>query len=106
MVRAQHPVVGIAGGVRITIKVQPRASASSVEGLHGDALKIRLAAPPVDGAANEALRHLLGEILQRPKSAIQVRSGLASRRKVVEVMGISPPEAARRLGLGATPAPD
>jgi uncharacterized protein (TIGR00251 family) len=91
------------GGVRIRVHVQPRASTSSLQGLHGDALKIRLAAPPVDGAANEALVGFLADILKRPRSAVRLTRGAASRRKTVEVTGIDPAEAARRLGLGATP---
>lgn len=91
------------GGTRLTIHVQPRASASSVAGFHGNAVKVRLAAPPVDGAANEALVAFLAETLGRPRSAVHLRSGAASRRKTVEVTGIDPTEAARRLGLGAPP---
>lgn len=94
----------IAGGVRLTIHVQPRASASAVAGRHGDAVKIRLAAPPVDGAANEALVAFLAETLGRPRSAVHLRAGATSRRKTVEVTGIDPKEAARRLGLGGPPA--
>jgi uncharacterized protein (TIGR00251 family) len=68
--------------------VQPRASRSEVLGLHGDALKIRLAAPPVDGAANEALIELLADQLDVPRAAVRIVSGVRSRTKVVEVAGI------------------
>jgi uncharacterized protein (TIGR00251 family) len=54
-----HGVVVVSGGVRFAVYVQPRASRSEVVGMHGDAFKIRLAAPPVEGAANEALVELL-----------------------------------------------
>ena len=97
-------IAPIPGGTRFTIHVQPRASASAVAGRHGDAVKIRLAAPPVDGAANEALVAFLAETLGRPRSAVHLRAGATSRRKTVEVTGIDPKEAARRLGLGGPPA--
>lgn len=73
--------------VRFAVRVQPRASRSEVAGAHGDALKVRLAAPPVDGAANEALIALLADVLDVPKCAVRIVSGAASRSKVVEVDG-------------------
>jgi uncharacterized protein (TIGR00251 family) len=75
-------------GVRFAVRVQPRASKPGVDGLHGDALKVRLDAAPVDGAANEALVALLAELLLVPRRAVRIVSGLRSRAKVVEVDGI------------------
>ena len=83
---------------RFAVHVQPRAKRSEVTGLHGAAVKIRLAAPPVDGAANDALRRFLAERLCVPRAAVRVVAGLASRDKVVEVDGFSA-EAARRTLL-------
>jgi uncharacterized protein (TIGR00251 family) len=74
--------------VRFTVRVQPRASRSGVIGGHGDALKVRLAAPPVDGAANDALVVLLAEELGVPRRSVRIVSGTASRSKTVEVDGI------------------
>jgi hypothetical protein len=74
-----------------------------IDGLHGEALKVRLAAPPVDGEANEALVRFLADALDRPRRAVRLTSGAGSRRKTVEVSGIGLAEAARRLGLGGTP---
>jgi uncharacterized protein (TIGR00251 family) len=71
----------------LTILVQPRASRSEIVGPHGDALKVRLAAPPVDGAANEELVRLLAKEYGVPKSAIASVAGLSSRRKTVRVRG-------------------
>ncbi|HET9602740.1 MAG TPA: DUF167 domain-containing protein [Gemmatimonadales bacterium] len=71
----------------LTILVQPRASRSEIVGPHGDALKVRLAAPPVDGAANEELVRLLAKEYGVPKSAIAIVAGLSSRRKTVRVRG-------------------
>lgn len=75
--------------VRFSVRVQPRASRSEVDGLHGDALKIRVHAPPVDGAANEAVIEVLAEALGVPRRAVTIVAGQASRTKVVEVEGIT-----------------
>jgi len=80
----------VAGGVRFGVRVQPRASRSEVCGVHGDALRIRLAAPPVDGAANDALIALLAGELDVPRRAVTIVSGASSRSKLVQVDGIDP----------------
>ena len=74
--------------LRFSVRVQPRASRSEIVGLHGDALKIRLAAPPVDGAANEGLIELLADALGIARTAVRIISGATSRGKVVEVDGV------------------
>jgi uncharacterized protein (TIGR00251 family) len=79
--------------------VQPRASRTELAGVAGDALRIRVAAPPVDGAANDALIRFLAERLGVARSGISVARGAAGRSKVVAVAGIEPAVAARRLGL-------
>lgn len=86
-------------GTRIALHVQPRAARTEVVGRHGDALKLRLAAPPVDGAANEALVRFLAEALAVPRSAVTLLAGPASRAKAVHVEGLAPAEVARRLGV-------
>lgn len=73
--------------VRVSIHVQPRAARSEIVGLHGAALKVRLQAPPVDGAANEALVTLLAERLGVARRAVRVVAGASSRAKTVEVDG-------------------
>ena len=78
-----------AGIVRFTVRVQPRASRSAIEGVHGDALRVRLSAPPVDGAANEALIELLAKALGVAKRDVRVVAGGASRSKVIEVEGVA-----------------
>lgn len=85
-------------GVRLTIRVQPRASRTEVAGLYGeDALKIRLAAPPVDGAANRELVEFLATMLDVAKSAVVIERGKSGRLKTVAVAGV---DAARaRAGL-------
>lgn len=74
----------------MTIHVQPGAKKTEVAGAHGDALKIRLAAPPVDGKANAALIDYLAKRLGIPKSRITLKSGQTSRRKVLAVEGVDP----------------
>ena len=73
--------------VRVDVRVQPRASRTEIVGLHGAALKVRLQAPPVEGAANEALVRLLAERLGVPRKAVRVVAGATSRAKTVEVDG-------------------
>jgi len=84
------------GRITLTLHIQPGAKKTEVVGLHGDALKIRLAAPPVDGKANAALIGFVAERLGLAKSAVSLRSGQTSRRKVLEVIG-APADAAQRL---------
>jgi uncharacterized protein (TIGR00251 family) len=88
-----------AEGIRLRIVVQPRAGQTGIVGEHGGALKIRVAAPPVDGAANDALVRWLAERLHVPRSAVTIGSGGSGRSKVILVTGIDPDQAAARLGL-------
>jgi uncharacterized protein (TIGR00251 family) len=83
------------GCLTLTLHVQPGAKKTEVAGLHGDALKIRLAAPPVDGRANEALLAFVAAALGVPKTAASLKRGQSSRRKVVEVAGADPAAVAR-----------
>mgnify|MGYP001110658949 FL=1 len=75
------------GRITLTLHIQPGAKMTEFAGLHGDALKIRLAAPPVDGKANEALIKFIADTLGLPKSAVTIKSGQTSRRKALEVIG-------------------
>ena len=75
------------GGVRFTVRVQPRASTAGVAGVRGGALKVRLTQPPVEGAANEALIALLAAALGVPRRSVRIVSGATARTKVVDVDG-------------------
>jgi uncharacterized protein (TIGR00251 family) len=75
--------------VRLAVRVQPRARSNGIVGMHGAALKIRLTAPPVDGAANEALLELLADVLGIPRGAMRIVSGATTRDKVVAIRGVS-----------------
>ena len=77
------------GALRFAVRVQPRASRSAIEGVHGDALKVRLSAPPVDGAANEALVELLARALGISRRDVRVVAGATTRSKVIEVEGVA-----------------
>lgn len=72
--------------ITLTLHVQPGAKQTVIAGLHGDALKIRLAAPPVDGKANEALLSFIAEIFKVPLSNVTLKQGAQSRHKRVEVI--------------------
>lgn len=76
-------------GVLLTVHVQPKASRTEFVGVHGAALKFRVAAPPEDGAANEALCAYLAERFGLPKRAVRLVAGPASRQKVILLKGLS-----------------
>jgi uncharacterized protein len=73
--------------LRVAVHVQPRASRSEIIGQHGAALKVRVQAPPIDGAANEALVRLLADSLGVPLRSVRVVAGATSRTKTVEIDG-------------------
>lgn len=85
------------GGVAFAVRVVPRAQKNAVQGELGDALKVRLCAPPVDGAANAALVEFLAEKAGVPRSRVRIVSGATGRNKRIGIAGLSPDEAARRL---------
>ena len=82
---------------RLRLRVAPGASRSAVVGRHGDGWKVRVAAAPERGRANEALLDLLTETLSVPRAGVRVVSGAASRDKIVELAGIDPAEIDDRL---------
>ena len=81
----------------LSIRVIPRSPRSRIDGRRGDALLVRLAAPPVDGAANEALIELLSREFQVPKRQVSILSGATSRDKRVELDGLDPADGEARL---------
>ena len=94
-------------GVLISIKVQPRASRTEIAGVLGDELRIRVAAPPVDSAANVELLKFLSKSLGVAKSAVTLEKGAASRHKLVHVTGTNEATIIARLvaaGLAVSPA--
>ncbi len=89
----------IAGGVSLNIKLHPRAKKNAITGVVGDALKVSLTAPPVDGKANQACIEFFAELLKVPRSSVTIASGETSRRKVIRVTGLSAEEIRKRLPL-------
>ena len=81
----------------LSIRIQPRASKNDIVFMEDGKLKIRLTAPPVDGAANESLVKFLADILSVTKSQVEILSGHTSREKIVRINGISPVAADRLL---------
>ena len=88
------------GGLVLTLHIQPAAKKTEFVGLHGEAMKIRLAAPPVDGKANAALCAFLADFCDVPKAAVTLLSGETSRAKRVRIDGASAGALARLRALG------
>ncbi|HNQ91173.1 MAG TPA: DUF167 domain-containing protein [Verrucomicrobiota bacterium] len=83
--------------VWLAVKVQPRASMNEVAGAQGEALRIRLTAPPVEGAANEELVRFLARVLECPRRQIELVRGHRSRHKVVRIPGMTASAVASKL---------
>jgi uncharacterized protein len=77
------------GGIVIEVKVEPRSSKKGISGLLGEVVKVKLTAPPVDGAANEQLIEILSEATGIKKSAIRIIRGASAKRKTIEIKGIA-----------------
>ena len=90
-------------GASFAVRVQPRARKNAVLGEIGEALKIALTAPPVEGRANDACLSFLAELLKVPRSSITITAGESSRNKMIRVAGISAAEIAGRLQTAVPP---
>ncbi|HEX7157774.1 MAG TPA: DUF167 domain-containing protein [Edaphobacter sp.] len=82
----------VADGCTVSVRVQPGAKRDAVVGLHGDAIKVALSAPPVDGKANEALIAFVAEKLGLPRARVSLVAGAANRSKVLRISGRSAAE--------------
>lgn len=87
--------------VRFQVRLQPRASRDEIAGAHGGALKIRVQAPPVDGAANDALIALLAVRFAVPRRDVRIVSGTTSRTKRVEIHGVTRSQVERVANEGS-----
>jgi uncharacterized protein (TIGR00251 family) len=83
---------------RVTVKVHPRAKRSAITGRLGDAWKLDLAAPPVDGKANAECVRFLAELAGVPRGNVRILTGETGRMKVVEIEGVAQEDLERRLG--------
>lgn len=88
-----------AGGSRLKVRAVPGAKVERVVGVHGDALKIAVQAPPERGRANERLLEVLAAALRVPVRALAVAQGAASRDKIVSIAELAPADVLERLGL-------
>ena len=84
-------------GVMFAVKVHPRAKKNAITGELGDALKVSLTAPPVDGRANKACVEFFTKLLKVPRSSVTIASGQSSRNKVIRVVGLPADEVRRRV---------
>jgi uncharacterized protein len=82
-------IVETAGTVAFAVKVRPRAKRNAITGELGDALKVSLTTPPVDGRANTACIEFFAKLLKVPRSSVTIASGQTSRNKVMRVTGLS-----------------
>ncbi len=84
-------------GAILAVHIQPKASTTECVGIHGNAIKIRVAAPPVDGAANEELIRFLARTLSLPLAAVHIESGTSGRHKLVRLRGVTAERIIARL---------
>lgn len=84
-------------GVSFAVKVHPRAKKNAITGELGDALKVSLTTPPVEGRANEACVEFFVKLLKVPRSSVTIASGLSSRNKVIRVVGVTAQQVRERL---------
>ena len=89
------------GTVSLIVQVQPRARHDQIAGIREGTLKVQLCAPPVENRANEALITFLAGLLKTPKSAVKIRSGERSRRKRVEIFGVTAQQVQNLLQIEA-----
>ena len=94
------PIRDTPSGATFQVKVHPRAKKNAITGEVGEALKIALIAPPIDGRANEACIAFLAELLNVPRSSVTIAAGESSRSKVIRVAGLTAVEVRKQL-LGA-----
>jgi len=91
-------------GTAFAVKVHPRARKNAITGVVGDALKLALTAPPVDGKANQAVIEFFADLFAIPRASVTIASGETSRNKVVRIAGVNRPAIELRLtqALGET----
>jgi uncharacterized protein len=92
----------IAGGATFAVKVHPRARKNAITGVVGDALKLALTAPPVDGKANQAVIEFFADLFAIPRSSVTIASGETSRNKIVRISGLSRTVVEQRLSEALT----
>jgi len=92
------PIQESGGSVTFAVKVHPRARKDAITGELGDAIKLSLSSPPVEGRANGACIEFFAKLLKVPQSSVTIASGQTSRQKVIRVAGLSAEEVRKRIG--------
>ena len=92
------PIQEFAGGVTFAVKVHPKAKKNAITGEFGDALKLSLTSPPVEGRANDACIEFFAKLLNVPRSSVTIASGQSRREKVIRVTGLSLKKSGSTLG--------
>jgi uncharacterized protein len=93
------PIRESSAGVSFAIKIHPRAKKNEMTGEVGDAFKVSLTAPPVEGKANDACIDFFATVLNLPRSSVTIASGQSSRNKVIRIVGLSAEEVRKRIGM-------
>ncbi|HEV2401960.1 MAG TPA: DUF167 domain-containing protein [Candidatus Sulfotelmatobacter sp.] len=91
------PINESAGCISFAVKVHPRAKTNAITGELGNALKLSLITPPVEGRANEACIEFFAKLLKVPRSSVTIASGQSSRNKIIRITGVTAAETRERL---------
>jgi len=91
------PIHESAAGISFAVKVHPRAKNNGISGELGDALKVSLTTPPIEGRANDACIKFFAKLLKVPRSSVTIASGQTSRNKTIRILGLSADEVRRRI---------
>lgn len=97
-------VTTTAGGVRIAVRVMPRSSRTAIDGIRDGRLLIRVTAPPVDDAANEAVIAVVASRLALPRQAVRIVAGATARNKTIAIAGMTATAVLARLDAEGSPA--
>ena len=95
------PIHESAKGISFAVKVHPRARKNAITGTMGNALKLALIAPPVEGKANQAVVEFFADLFDIPRSSVTIASGATSRNKLVRIAGMSRSSVEQRLALAS-----
>jgi len=99
---AMEAITATATGTLVRLRVQPRASAERLDGVRDGCIRLRLTAPPVEGAANAACIAFLAKMLGINRAQMRLQAGAKSREKLVHIAGLTPAQVAAALGLASS----
>jgi uncharacterized protein (TIGR00251 family) len=98
------PIQESGSGVTFAVRIHPRARRNAITGEVGDALKLSLTSPPVEGRANDACIDFFAKLLKVPRSSVTIATGQNSRQKVIRISSLSAEEVRERIGSAAVPS--